>query len=68
MTEDTFPWILKFQSGKNWFDTLRSDKTKETIARYLCLQFVKCLEGVSNTTAIVFVLFWQFVHVINWNK
>jgi rubrerythrin len=29
ITDDTFPWILKFQSGKNWFDTLRSEKTKE---------------------------------------
>ncbi|MCJ7793674.1 hypothetical protein MUP42_01940, partial [Candidatus Bathyarchaeota archaeon] len=29
MSEDTFPWILKFQSGKTWFDTLRYEKTKE---------------------------------------
>lgn len=29
MTDETFPWILNFQSGKNWFDTLMSEKTKE---------------------------------------
>ena len=28
MTDDTFLWILSFESGKNWFDKLRSEKTK----------------------------------------
>jgi hypothetical protein len=29
MNGETFPWILKHPSGKAWFDTLHSDKTKE---------------------------------------
>lgn len=29
MTDETFPWILSFQSDRNGVDTLRSDKTKE---------------------------------------
>jgi hypothetical protein len=29
MTDGTFLWILSFQSGKNWFESLRSEKTKE---------------------------------------
>jgi len=28
-SKETFPWILKHPSGKAWFDTLHSDRTKE---------------------------------------
>ena len=44
MTEDTFPWMLKFTSAKNWLDTLRSEQTKEIYV----LRLKQFCDGVSK--------------------